>query len=173
MELLGHVIGLIGTAVFFISYQCFNKKKLLILQTLGTALMGVQYLLIGGYAGFTLNMVGIVRNLLYYHRDKKPLSGLWLPIVTSAVMTAVGFLSWEGYHSLLIIAGLAINAFCLGVCDSQNLRKSVLVTCPMVLLYSVFEGSYGGMLNESITLISAVVGIVRYCKEKGKNDANQ
>lgn len=166
MELWGQIIGVVGMVVCCLSYQCFDKKKLLLVQTVGTGLLGVQYLLLGGMAGFTMNMVGLLRNFLYYHRDKKLLSGLWVPIAVTVLMTAVGFLSWGGLHSLLIIVGLAINTFCMGVCDSQQLRISLLVTCPLVLVYGIFEGALGGILNESISFVSALVGIVRYAKSR-------
>ncbi|MBR6793828.1 MAG: YgjV family protein [Clostridia bacterium] len=166
MELWGQIIGIVGMVVCCLSYQCFDKKKLLIVQTVGAGLLGVQYLLLGSIAGFTMNMVGLLRNFFYYHRDKKLFSGIWLPITMTVLMTVVGFLSWGGPRSLLIIVGLVVNTFCMGVCDSQQLRKSLLVTCPLVLVYSILEGALGGILNESISIISAVVGIVRYARSQ-------
>lgn len=166
MEILGHIIGSIAVLLFFISYQATDKKRLLIVQTLATATICLQYILIGAYSGFALNIVCIVRNILFYHRDKKPLSGLWLPIALALIMGAVSTFSWDGYHSLLITAGLMINTVCMGVCDAQGLRKSVLITCPMVFTYNTFELSYSGMISESISWLSALIGIIRYRKQQ-------
>ena len=90
-------------------------------------------------------------------------------------MGAVSIFTWEGYHSLFIILGIMINTVCLGVCDSQKLRYSILLTCPMIFVYNVFAGAYAGMLNESISTVSAAVGIVRYIKAKkhGKLDTEE
>ena len=164
METLGHIIGIVAVGVFFLSYQIFDKKKLLLVQTLATALMGLQYILIGAYSGFGLNVVCMIRNVLYYHRDKKILSGLWLPIVLAAVMAGVSLFSWDGYHSLFIILGMMINTVCMGVCNSQNLRKSILITCPLVFVYNLVEKSYGGLVSETLSFISGVIGIIRYKK---------
>ncbi|MGM9668004.1 MAG: YgjV family protein [Eubacteriales bacterium] len=171
MEIIGHIFGFIAIALFFLSYQVFDKKKLLFIQTLATALICLQYLLIGAYSGFALNAVCIVRNILYYHRDKKILSGLWLPILFVFIMAGVSLFSWDGYHSLLIVLGLMINTVCMGVCNAQNLRKSVLITCPLVIIYNLFERSYSGIISESISFISAIIGIIRYkkaCSEKAE-----
>lgn len=162
MEILGHIIGVVAIIMFFLSYQVSEKKKLLTVQTLATAMICLQYILIGAYSGFALNIVCIIRNILFYHRDKKPLSGLWLPIVLAIIMGSVSIISWDGYHSLIIAAGLMINTVCMGVCNAQDLRKSVLFTCPMVFIYNIFELSYSGMISESISWISALIGIVRY-----------
>lgn len=164
MEIAGHLIGGIAILLFFLSYQVSEKKKLLVVQTVGTALFCIQYILIGAYSGFALNIVCVIRNILFYYRDKKVLSGVWLPILLAVVMGVLSLYSWDGYHSLLIAVGLMINTLCMGLCDAQNLRKSVLITCPMVLIYNVFELSYSGMINESISLISATIGILRYKK---------
>lgn len=161
MKIAGHIIGFIAIGLFFLSYQVFDKKKLLIIQTVATAAICLQYLLIGANSGFALNIVCMIRNLLFYHRDKKYLSGLWLPYTMAIIMAAVSMLSWDGYHSLFIIAGLMINTVCMGICDTQNLRKSILVTSPIVLIYNIVELSYSGIISECIALCSAAIGIVR------------
>ena len=164
MEIVGHILGAVAIGLFFLSYQVFDKKKLLIVQTLATAMLCLQYIFIGAYSGFALNIVCIIRNLLYYRRDKRNISGSGLPILLALLMAFVSLFSWDGYHSLLIIAGLMINTVCMGVFDSQRLRKSILLTCPMILVYIVFEASYRGMISEAMSIISAIIGIVRYKK---------
>ena len=52
MEMIGHILGVIAIGLFFLSYQIFEKKNLLIVQTLATTLLCLQYLLIGAYSGF-------------------------------------------------------------------------------------------------------------------------
>lgn len=165
MEIVGHILGAVAIGLFFLSYQIFDKKKLLIVQTLATAMLCLQYIFIGAYYGFGLNIVCIIRNLLYYRRDKRSISGLGLPILLALVMAFVSLFSWDGYHSLLIITGLMVNTVCMGAFDSQKLRKSILLTCPMILVYNVFEASYSGIISETMSIISAVIGIIRYKKD--------
>ena len=174
MEIIGHAFGVVAIGMFFLSYQIFDKKKLLLVQTFATAMLCLQYILIGAFSGFGLNIVCIIRNILYYLRDKKGKSGISLPIILALTMAIVSLFSWDGYHSLFIISGLMINTVCMGVCDSQNLRKSILISCPLILVYNLFELSYSGAISETISLISAIIGIIRYKKSYvigEKNDA--
>lgn len=166
MIIAGHIIGFISTVLLLLSYQIFDKKKLIVVQTVATALSCLQYFLIGALSGCALNLVCIVRNLLFYNRDKKFLSGRWLPYTMAGVMAIVSALSYEGYYSLFIMSGLVINTIVMGLCDSQNLRKSILVTSPLVFTYNVFKLSYSGMATESLSFFSAIVGIIRYVKSK-------
>jgi hypothetical protein len=162
MEIIGHILGFIALFLFIWSYQLRETRPLLLVQTAATALLCLQYFLIGAYSGFALNIVCIVRNILYYHRDKKWLSGWVPPVLLATAMAGVSLFSWEGYHSLLIILGLMINTVCMGVLNAQNLRKSVLLTCFLIFLYNLIAGSYSGMLSESISWISALIGVIRY-----------
>lgn len=171
MQIAGHIIGFISTALLFLSYQVFDKKRLIVIQTVATALSCIQYLLIGALSGFALNIVCITRNMLFYNRDKKLLAGKWLPFATALLMAGVSALSWEGLHSLFIISGLMINTVCMGLCDSQDLRKSILLTSPLVFVYNTIKLSYSGMSSEFLSFCSAIIGIIRYVKAKKKSDA--
>ena len=73
---------------------------------------------------------------------------------------------------ILIVAGLVINTLCLSFKDAQNVRKSVLITCPMVLVYDIIEHSLGGAIYESVAIISAIIGIVRYRENKELSKAS-
>ena len=40
---IGHILGFISVGLFFYSYQCTEKRKLMVIQTVATALSCVQY----------------------------------------------------------------------------------------------------------------------------------
>ena len=162
IQLLGHAIGFISVALFFLSYQRTQKRKIMIIQTVATALSCVQYLLIGAFSGFALNVVCIIRNFAFYYRDKKQASDLVSPVLFAVCMGIVSIFSWEGMHSLLITSGLVVNTICMGVFDARTFRKTILISSSLILIYNVFASSYSGILSESISLISVIIGIIRY-----------
>ena len=162
IRLLGHAIGFISVALFFYSYQRTKKSQIMIIQTIATALSCVQYLLIGASSGFALNIVCIIRNFAFYYREKNNKKDLVTPILFAAAIAAMSCFSWEGLHSLLITLGLAINTVCMGVFNAKTFRKTILISSSLILAYNIFALSYSGMISESISLISAVIGIIRY-----------
>ncbi|MBQ8758374.1 MAG: YgjV family protein, partial [Clostridia bacterium] len=139
---------------------------LLAMQTIATSFICVQYLLIGAYSGFALNIVCIIRNLCLYFRDKHNKTGIALPFVLAFLMMIMSVFSWEGPVSLFIMAGLVINTVCMGVLNTQNLRKSIILTSSLIILYNVVVGSYAGIVNEGISIASAVIGVLRFAKKK-------
>ena len=162
ITLIGHILGFVSVGLFFYSYQRTQKRKIMIIQTVATALSCVQYLLIGALSGFALNIVCIIRNFAFYYRDKKHSTDLILPVIFALCMAVVSIFSWEGIHSLLITLGLVVNTVCMGVCDAKNFRKTILISSSLILIYNIFASSYSGVLSESISLISVVIGIIRF-----------
>lgn len=162
VTLIGHVLGFISVGLFCYSYQRTKKRKLMIIQTIATALSCIQYLLIGAFSGFALNIVCIIRNFVFYFRDKKQRRDWASPIILSICMAVVSIFSWEGLHSLLITLGLVLNTMCMGMFGARNFRKTILASSSLILIYNIFAHSYSGILSESISLISVAIGIIRF-----------
>ncbi len=162
VTLIGHILGFIAVGLFFYSYQVNEKRKLMTIQTVATALSCVQYLLIGAYSGFALNVVCIIRNFIFYFRDKNQRTDLTSTVLISLCIAAASILSWEGIHSLLITLGLVVNTMCMGMCNAKSFRKTILISSSLILVYNAFAFSYSGILSESISLISVIIGIIRY-----------
>ena len=166
--IIGQIIGIIAMAIFFISYQFKDAKKLMTFQCIAVLTICIHYLLIGATSGLLLNVVCLIRNICYAHRDKKFLSWKWIPIFFATVVGIVGILSWQAYYSIFIVLGLIINTLFLGQTDTQKLRYSILVTSPLVFIYNVFVLSIGGMANEVLAITSSIIGIIRIKKQNEK-----
>ena len=161
MTIIGHCLGFVSVGLFIYSYQRSKKEKILAIQTVATALSCAQYLLIGAMSGFALNIVCIIRNFVYSYRDKKNYKDWWSPVLLAIIMAVVSCFSWEGWHSLMITLGLVINTVSLGVFGAKNIKKSIVVSSSLIFAYNIFAGSYSGMLSEALSVISAIVGIIR------------
>ena len=81
VTLIGHILGFVSVGLFFYSYQRTQKRKIMIIQTVATALSCIQYLLIGAFSGFALNVVCIIRNFAFYYRDKNQSTNLTSPVL--------------------------------------------------------------------------------------------
>ena len=107
VTLLGHILGFVAVGLFFYSYQVTEKRNLMTIQTIATALSCIQYLLIGAYSGFALNIVCIIRNFIFYFRDKNQRTDIISPIILSLCIAGASIFSWEAHilfssHSALL-----------------------------------------------------------------------
>lgn len=166
MELAGQIFGWITALLTFLSYQCKQHKTLIVVNTLATVSICISYLFLGARSGMLLNVVCLIRNFIIYKKDIKIFSYSFWPYVLAGTMAVVGALSWQGMMSLLIVTALAVNTLFLYFPDVQKLRKTILITSTMVLIYNVYYSVWGGVVNELIAMTSALIGIYRYRKVK-------
>lgn len=165
-EIIGQILGIVAPIITFVSYQVNSKKKLLVLQTVATLSTCLSYMFLDASSGFALNIVCIIRNIAFFFQDSKSKTNMISACILAAVMGGLGFLSWEGPISLLVIFALAANTIFMSFGNPQLLRKSVICTSAMILIYNIFVFSLGGIFNESVAIVASIIGIVRFVKQK-------
>lgn len=162
--IIGQAFGILATIFCLISYQMNTKKSILIIQTFGTLCTCFSYFFLGATSGFVLNLACIIRNIVFYFvQDKKSIP---FSILFAVIIGILGGLSWQGYISLLIIIPLAVNTICLSLGKPQLLRFSILFTSTTIIVYNIFVFSIGGIINETLIIISAIIGILRFHTKK-------
>lgn len=170
-EIIGQILGVIAVGVYFFTYQTKSYKKMMIIQMLTAALFCIHYFLIEAVSAVLPNFIVILRNIVYYNNDKKFFASKIFPISFAVIMVVLSIFSWEGYYSLFIIAGLALNTLFTSLPNPQTIRKSILLTSPLVFIYDVFAFSVGGMINETVAVVSSIIGIIRYKKANTEKTA--
>ena len=162
---IGQIFGVIAISLGFVSYQMKTQGQIILVQALTGLVFVIHYLMIGAYTGMAMNLVGVIRCIVYYFRNKRGSTEKVTPIVFTVVMAAMGIFTWNAWYSVFMFLGLVINTLCLALSDPQKLRISVLITCPLVLIYDVFTASIGGIVYESVAITSSIIGIVRNRKK--------
>ena len=164
--ILGQVFGFIATALTIISYQGKTQKVVLLFQTIATSCTVLSFFFLGATSGFALNIVCLLRNFYFFLVKPKTKLHLVGSIAFTVTMIVVGVISWQNLWSLLIIVALAVNTVFISLDNPQLLRKSVVATSTSVLIYNAVVFSLGGILNEGFSIISSIVGIIRYRKKQ-------
>jgi len=173
IEIIGQIIGIFAVVALFSAYQMKNRKWLLLLQMLGVALIATQYFMINAISGAVLNAVCLVRTIFFYFTEGKitneTLRKYVFPLSFSILVCVFAVLFWEGWYTWLMLVCLGVNSFCTGACMPQSFRFSLLFTCALAFAYNVIVFSIGGMINEVLSVISAIVGIIRYKNQLKEN----
>lgn len=173
IETIGQIVGIFGVVALFSAYQMKNRKSLLLLQMLGIAFISAQYFMINAISGAVLNLVCLVRTIFFYFVEGKiknrTLEKYVFPLFFAFLVCIFAVFSWEGWYTWLMLVCLAVNSFCTGACSPQSFRYSLLFTCALAFAYNVIVFSIGGMINEVLSVISAIVGIIRYKKQLKEN----
>lgn len=182
IEIVAQVIGLVAMAMNVLSYQQKSQKGVIGCQLLGSALFTVNFLLLGATMGAVLNGLGIVRALVYMHKERTKAHKLaWVfafsaAFILSYVLTFTLFGKEPGTVNLIVeilpvIAMIAttISFRCKG---AAAIRMFGIVSSPLWLTYNIINFSVGAICCEVLNLISILIGIIRFDISKGgKKDA--
>ena len=162
-ETLIQIIGFIAMAFFIISYQIRSNRALFLCQLLGCCLFCLQFCIMGAYTGALGLLVNIARNVLLLKANDWPwvrrgttLLGIILLLLVMTVYT------WAGWISLLPFISVAVTCVGYWTDNAQKIRLSQLIGSPCTLLYDLMIGSWGGVLSETITLLSIIISIFRF-----------
>ncbi len=164
--IIGQSLGVVAIALGFLSFQMKTQKNILIVQIVTAVVFALHYLLIGAVIGMAMNTILIFRNIAYYFRSKKGSNNKIVPICFIVIITIVGIITWDEWHSIFMFMGVFLNTIAMSFANPQNVRRSILVTCPLAIIYDLFERSYGGIVYETVAIISAIIGLVRYRQKK-------
>ena len=162
--LIGQGLGVVAVILGFITYQMKSPKVLLIINMITCGVFCLHYLLIGAISGFVMNGMCMIRNVVYTNRDKKIFASPVWPFVFAVIMLIAGLVTWQDWNSLLMVSALVINTLALSLKNAQHIRFSLLLTCPLVMIYDVLLNSYGGIAFEAMSIVSAIIGIIRFRK---------
>ena len=156
-------IGFIGVLLFVISYQIKANKGLFVCQMLGCLMFCIQFFLMGAYTGAISLIINIIRNILLikskdwkWVKSKIVLAIILLALIVSTIVT------WNGPISLLPFASIAVTTLGYWTNNALKIRLSQMIGSPCYLVYDVLVQSWGGVVSESIAIISIIVSICRF-----------
>ena len=162
MNTIIQLIGGLGIIASIISFQCKKHSSILFFRTLNEFIFAVQYYLLGAYTGMTMNLVGCVRNIVFTKQVEKSKTTTVASIIFSALFFAFGLLFWQGPKSILIIIAKILSTIAYGNKNTNVVRGMMFVTCVSWLIYNYCVFSIAGILCESFTLLSLLVGMIRF-----------
>ncbi len=156
--LAAQLVGLIGLIVVFAVFQFDNRRTILRLQIASSLIWALHYFLLGALTGSLMNGLLAGRN---YFFDKYPGMRITLSVSLLVLITA-GLLSWNDWSSILPILGSSIGTIAVWQKNPRHIRFSMLFVPPLWFVYNAINGSYPGMIGDTITFVSVLIGIYRF-----------
>lgn len=172
IEIIAQIIGIVAMGFNILSYQQKNAKNVFLMQMVGSALFGVNYFMLGATIGGVLNIVAVIRAIVYYNGEKVKSNsrGIFLlftfAYVGSYILTFTvlnkPFTLYNAIIELLpVVAMISLNiGFKIGT--SKAIRRLGFVASPCWLTYNIVNLAIGGIVCEAISIISIIIGYLRH-----------
>lgn len=167
--ILIQVIGFVGTALFFLSYQCRTNKNLFRVQMASYLFYTVHLLLLGAVTGGMSYILNIIRSFCL-GSDKCILRSKWMCIAICMLQVTTLVAAWSGWWSVLPIVANVATTIGGYTYDARKIRLvGMLINSPLWIIYDILIGSWAGILDEFVSEASIIISIARY----GWNDIEE
>ena len=183
VEIIAQIIGIFGMLLSVLSYQQKGKARILTFQLLGSALFVVNFFMLGAFSGAILNLVAIIRALIFIYEDKiRGDHPAW-----TIGLTAVYILSYVSVFTIfrkeptalnlilevLPVIAMTVTTIAFRRKEDKALRRVAFISSPLWLTYNTIFFSLGGIIGETLNLSSAIIGTIRLDRKKEKNKAEK
>ena len=161
-DILVQAIGLVGTALFFISYQCKSNRSLFRVQFLSYLCYTTHLLLLGAITGGISYVLNLFRSFCLGSKWKFAHSRAMCAIICALQVVAMIF-TWSGWISILPVAANIASTIGGYTHNARKIRISgMCINSPLWIVYDIIVGSWAGILDEVFSIGSMVISIVRY-----------
>ncbi len=161
-DILIQLIGFCGTALFFISFQFRENKKLFFVQFISYALYTVHLLLLGATTGGISYLINCLRSFLLSSKWKFGKSR-WMCAILCALQIGALIFTWAGPFSLLpIIANIASTIGGYTGNPKKVRLAGMFINSPLWIVYNILVGSWAGILDEIVSEASMIISVIRF-----------
>ncbi len=155
-------IGFLGTILFFLSYQCRNNKTLFRVQFVSYLCYTVHLLLLGAITGGISYVLNTVRSFCL-GSENRLLRSKWACSLLCILQIVTLVFTWGGWWSILpVVANIAATISGYTYSARKIRVVGLCVNSPLWIIYDIAVGSWAGILDEAVSMISMILSIVRY-----------
>lgn len=163
-EFIAQAFGLLALLSYIISYQQKKTQVIRWLQLLGSFFWLMDFIFLGAPAGVLLNGVGVVRGIIYLFKEKHAWARHWcwyvVFIAAFIVCGVAAYFMGEKWLAIFPSLALVLTTISLAIDSPLKIRIFAIITCPLWIVYELINMNITGLLNEIISLASAIIGII-------------
>lgn len=166
MIYLAQLFGFFALVILIISFQSNNKKTLLKYQIFSSLFFAIQYLCLNAITGCLMNLMTMIRNIIYKMFKKTPLLFVSLIII---IMIILSVFSYNGLISLLPTIAVILYSVALWQKNLKITRITEIISCSLFIIYNINVLAIIGLISTIIELLFAIIAVYKFDIKKNNN----
>ena len=162
--LIGNIIGFVGALSMVLVGLQNKKKNILYAQNLQMVLLAISNLVLGGFTGALVNIVGIFRNCLCI---KKKLTPVWIEFITMITILLSILCNTNGIVGYLPCIATLIFLFSMNIKDVIKFKYILAFVMLLWFVYDLYILSYTTAIFDIVTFFTTMVTI-RQLKDEAR-----
>ncbi|MBE5767405.1 MAG: YgjV family protein [Clostridiales bacterium] len=161
-DIFVQAIGIFGTILFFLSYQCKSNKSLFRVQFISYLCYTIHLLMLGAITGGISYILNTARSFCLGSKNTflKGKTMCWIICVLQLVTL---MFTWDGWWSILPVAANIASTIGGYTYNARKIRAAgMFINSPLWIAYDIAVGSWAGVLDEVVSEASMIISVWRY-----------
>ena len=155
-------IGILGTVLFFLSYQCKSNKNLFRVQFVSYLCYTTHLLMLSAVTGGISYILNMVRSFCLGSKNAF-LKSRVMCLIICLLQVATLFLTWDGWWSVLPVAANIAATIGGYTYNARKIRAAgMFINSPLWIVYDIIVGSWAGIIDEIVSEASMIISVCRY-----------
>lgn len=156
------IIGMIGAALYFISFQFKNNKTLFRVQLLSYLFYTVHLILLGAVTGGISYIINCFRSYCLSSKYDILKSNKFCYIICGMQILALIF-TYDSWVSILPVAANIASTIGGYTYNGKKIRiAGMFINSPLWIIYDIIVGSFAGIVDEVLSEASMIISVIRY-----------
>lgn len=164
--LLAQICGFVAMATAVSMYQFKRHRTIMILMVVCSFIWCMHYCFLGLFTPVMMNIVNVIRNIVYSFRDRKWAQSKLIPVVFVALSIALAVITWDNIWSVLPLIAAVFTTVANWQTDTKILKYMTIPVCICWFIFNFINHSYAGMANEILALASIIISLTRIKKQE-------
>ena len=162
IAIVAQVFGMFSALSMMLSNWQSTKKKMLLCLLFDSIFCIMQYILLGAFAGACTNIISLIRVIIFTKKkDNKFLNKNYILYTIILLYAIMGVITYDGMMSILPSIATIIYTIVLWQDNPTKIRCGSSIMFLMWFVYNLAVGAYISSIVEAISLISAIMSIIK------------
>ena len=169
--IIAQIFGILGIGTNMLIYFQKDGNKLLLFKLITDMLWTVNFLLLGAYSGAAVTFIAIIRGCVFLKQNKNNSKSQVLLLIFVFLSMISSVVTWKNAFSLLPATASIIAVYGFWKSNPKLSRILVIIISAFMLTYEIANCLTMSIINESLTVIAAIIAIIKYRYEYKKQPA--
>lgn len=160
--IFSQICGLIVSLAIVISMQLKDIRKVLVGQLICNSVGALSYILVGGLSGCGIYIVALLQSIVYFvFRIRNKKAPLFMAFVFLVLFLLCSFTTYKTPIDILSAIAAVFCALAITQEKPSVYRILILINGLIWVVYDLNVGAYTMILSHALTVLSALIGIIR------------
>ncbi len=163
--IIGNILSFISVVFLALSTQKNDKHQIMLYQVFDCLFTALANIVLGGYSGAVVTLIGVLRNLLSYYDKMTRSAAIWLSVLMVVIGIAVNTHGIFGF--LPIIASVQYTLY-LGFCfkKASGVKLALAFNLAIWVIYNLAILAIPGFITDAVIFVLSVIGYFRSLKSE-------